>query len=157
MPRFSRKKLIIGLIIILLGVVVFVGIRLFKERREAIKEAEAPPSLSERLGERPRLSASGQELKQKLIEPLGGPGPLYETADFRVGWVPPPVDTFEVQIKTTNVVSAKEQTIAWLKSKGFIEPDICALPVVFILDWNVRQELEGSGYVFNPLPDFCQY
>lgn len=96
-------------------------------------------------------------MKQKLIEPLGGPGPLYETADFRIGWLPPPIDRFDVTIKTTDFVSAKEETVVWLKAKGFTEQDICALPVVFNLAWEVQQELEGSGYTFNRFPDFCQY
>lgn len=114
--------------------------------------------MAERLVNKPELSAAGARLKQELVEPLGGAGTVYETDNFRIDWIPSPVDTFEAEIKTTDIVSAESQVVAWFKSKGFSETDICALPVVFYPSWEVKQELEGSGAVFNTsVPEFCQY
>lgn len=153
----SRKKIIIGLTIILLGIGIFLAIKFFKGREEVIEQPEGPPSVAERLTNKPTLSFSGEALKQKLIQPLGGPGLLYETPDFRIDWLPAPVDSFEVMVKTTDVISAKEEATAWFKGKGFTEEDICALPAIFYLSWEVNQQLRNSGFVFNSLPDFCLY
>ena len=145
------------MIVILLAIGIFLAIKFFKGRKELTEQPEGPPSIAERLSSKPALSFSGEELKQKLIKPLGGPGLLYETPGFQIGWLPAPVDSFEVMIKTTDVISAKEEATAWFRGKGFAEEDICALPVIFYLGWEVNQQLRDSGFVFNSLPDFCLY
>ncbi|MBI2594913.1 MAG: hypothetical protein HYW38_01485 [Candidatus Colwellbacteria bacterium] len=113
------------------------------------------PPLDEYIKERPPLSPEKQRLKEKLVAPLGGAGSPVITSEYRVDYLPTP-DIFEVEIKSANIDNVKNKVIAWFKRQGFSEEDICNLPVTFYLSGEVVQQFEGSGLIFNPLPDFCQ-
>lgn len=102
------------------------------------------------------LSEDKEAIKNSLIRPLeGGAGTISEGGQFKVDYLPA-FDVFEVGIKTVDIPQAKEGAIAWFKEKGFTEDDICNLPVTFYLASEVARQYEGSGLIFNPLPDFCE-
>lgn len=100
------------------------------------------------------LTPDKEEIKKQLTAPLGEAGTLTDGPDFRIDYIAP--DIFQVEVKSINIADARDRAIAWFKDKGFSEEDICKLPVTFYLNAEVAQKLEGSGVIFNTLPDFCQ-
>ncbi len=100
------------------------------------------------------LSPDKEVIKSQLVIPIGDAGVLAETSEFRIEYYSP--DVFQVEIKTANIADARASAINWFKEQGFNEEDICKLPVTFYLNPEVARKLEGSGVIFNTLPDFCQ-
>jgi len=87
---------------------------------------------------------------------LGGQaGTITDGPDYRIIYLPAG-PLFQVEIKTTYIARAKDSAIQLFKNKGFSEEDICNLPVAFYLGPKPFKELEGSGVVVNPKPDFCR-
>src|SRR3989344_3580635 len=156
MFREHRKLIIIFFVVLAIALLVYLAIKLVQREKEGEEPLDDERFLENRIKNKPVLSPAKEELKRDLTEPLGGPGTLYETTDIRIDWLPS-VNLFQVEIKTIDIFTAKGVAIDWFKTKGFAEEDICALPVMFYLNWEVAQELEGSGLIFDPLPDFCQY
>jgi len=149
----SRNKLILALIILL---VILGGYLLYRflTDEQIIEEAPVSQEFPESPLESKPLIPDKEEIKRQLTAPLGEAGVLTDGPDFRIDYIAP--DFFQVEIKTTNIVGARESAIAWFKSKGFNEEDICRLPVTFYLNAEVARELGGSGVILNTLPDFCQ-
>lgn len=152
----TRGKLKIIVVILVLAVAALAGYLLLRKPVEPpapFVEEEGPGNILQKKG---TLSSEKIALKQKIVAPLGGSaGGIYETAGFRISYLPSP-DIFQVEIKTAYISQAKEGTIEWFKKQGFTEADICALPVNFYLGGEAFEQYQGSGLVFNPLPDFCQ-
>lgn len=94
-------------------------------------------------------------LREQLIEELGNnSGITVETQSFKLEYVRAP-DSFEAEIKTTEVNRAKNEAIDYLKTRGFSEDGICKLPLVFYLNFEVAKNLSDPGIEFSPMPDFC--
>lgn len=155
----SKKKIIVAVII---AVLILASLGIYFLLRPSVEEkppGELPRTESpaeQAILNRSPLSPDKEEIKQSLLQPLkGGAGTISEGPQFKVDYLPA-FDVFEVGIKTTNIFQAKENAVIWFKEQGFNESDICNLPVTFYLVSEVAKEYEGSGLVFNPLPDFCQ-
>lgn len=152
----TRSKLKIVIALLLLAAIAFASYLFL--RKPAVPpapsvEEEGPGDILQKKG---ALSPEKIALKQKIIAPLGGSaGGIYETTNFRISYLPSP-DIFQGEIKTTYISQAKEEAIEWFKKQGFTEADICALPVNFYLGGEAFEQYQGSGLIFNPLPDFCQ-
>jgi|GEM_PF-2603870 hypothetical protein len=102
------------------------------------------------------LTPEGLLIRQELIKPLGNkPGVVIETKEFTVIYLSAP-DQFEAEIKVEQAESAKNDVVSWLKSRGLGESDICALPIVFNLEFSVSQKFKSEGVGFKRLPDFCE-
>lgn len=152
----NRKTLIIAFIILiaLAGVIaaVFINRGEKEEQRPAGEAFPVPIEQGSLKGK--VLAPEKEEIRSDLVAPLGDAGVLTETSEFRIEYYSP--DVFQVEIKTINIADARDKAIAWFKGKGFSEADICKLPVTFYLTPEVARKIEGSGVIFNTLPDFCQ-
>ena len=148
-----KTKLILALLIL---VVISGGYFLYRSlaHKQIIEETPVIQEFPESPLESKPLTLDKEEIKRQLTAPLGEAGVLTDGPDFRIDYIAP--DFFQVEIKTTNIFDARENAVAWFKEKGFSEEDICKLPVTFYLDAEVARKLEGSGIVFNALPDFCR-
>ncbi len=146
-----RYKIILVSIAILL---VAFTVYLFSRRSEE-EVVILPPPEETNIVQGP-LAPEKEKLRQELIAPLGGaPGEITDGPDYRISYLSAgPV--FQIEIKTTYIARAKEGAIQFFKNKGFDEQDICNLPVAFYLGPEPFRELEGSGVVVSPKPDFCQ-
>lgn len=154
MLESNKTKLILVTAIL---VVIFGGYFLysFLTSRQAIEQA---PVISQGFPESPLeskpLTQDKEDIKRQLTAPLGEAGILTDGPDFRIDYIAP--DFFQVEIKSINIVDARDKAISWFKNKGFSEEDICRFPVTFYLNAEIVGKLEGSGVIFNTLPDFCQ-
>lgn len=154
----SKKKVLI--IVIPLLILISLGIYFLLRPPSGEKPPGELPktesSAEQAILNRSPLSPDKEKIKQYLLQPLkGGAGTISEGPQFKVDYLPA-FDVFEVGIKTTDIFQAKENAVIWFREQGFNESDICNLPVTFYLVSEVAKEYEGSGLVFNPLPDFCQ-
>lgn len=146
----TRNRIII-LVIILLAVLAVIGFFLFgAEKEEPTPITEGAESA---FTGKP-LSPDKESVKRELVAGVGGAGTIAETPDFNVHYFAP--DIFQVEIKNIDIVNTREKAIVWFKTKGFSEEDICKLPVTFYLNAEIALKLEGSGVIFNTLPDFCR-
>ncbi|MCL5439145.1 MAG: hypothetical protein M1268_04115 [Patescibacteria group bacterium] len=103
------------------------------------------------------LSENDLAIKNTLINSLGGKsGSLFSNSDFIIEYAKV-LGIFQVQILTENITSAKKQAVDWLKRQGMTDDGICKLPVVFYLNFDVAQKMEGEGKTLDPLPDNCIY
>ncbi len=104
---------------------------------------------------RPTLPTSDTSIREKLVASLGNnSGILYATSAFEISYVKAP-DIFQVEILTTNVESAKQDTVSWFTAQGMSLAGICKLPLMFYLAPSVMQHFRQTNTVFNPLPNGC--
>lgn len=153
----SRKRIIILIIpvLALLSLGIYLLIRPSVEEQPPLQKTPTESSAEQAVANRESLPPDKEKIKQSLLQPLeGSAGTLSEGPQFKIDYLPA-FDVFEVGIKTTDIAQAKDNAIAWFKKRGFDESDICNLPVTFYLVSDVAKEYEGSGLIFNPLPDFC--
>ena len=97
------------------------------------------------------LSPSDMNVKEKLKKLLKTPK---TTNTYTIEYVSNP-DEFMVEILTIDMNTAKEESVAWLKSQGLSEQGVCNLPVVYYLNYNVAQNLRDMNVKFNPLAPGC--
>lgn len=126
------------------------------------KEPEIPYSqdgtdqLIEIAKQRPTPNAQSDiQIRESLINLVGGnTGVLYQSPLVKISYVKTPND-FEGEILSSNIQTAKDEAVAWLKKQGLTEDGICKLPVFFYLSPTAREAAKNSGQAFNPLPEFC--
>ena len=114
----------------------------------------------ERLSQRKKLSAADEKTKAYLMNRLGEKsGVLDETKDYKMEYVSS-LDDIEVEIFTQNIEAAKKEALSWLSKIpgsggiGLGPAGICNFPVVFYLDFDVKNSLP-QGAVFDPNPPGC--
>lgn len=101
------------------------------------------------------LSEADLAIRIKLTDSLGNnSGILNQTEIYRAEYVKSP-DKFMVEILTTNIDLAKQEAINWFKGQGLSGDGICKLPIIFYLNYEVKNQLSGGGTTFNPLPEGC--
>ena len=111
--------------------------------------------LIEKVKNRTPLSEEDQLLRKALIFSIGNKsGNVQATSNYNIEYVAAP-DVFQVEILNKDINLAKRQTISWLELKGFSKEGICNLPIMFYLNWKVKDELRGTGIEFDPLPEGC--
>lgn len=105
---------------------------------------------------KPSPSAADSSVREELINSIGGTSAsLYESALLEITYVKSPND-FEGEIKTSDIIAAKEEAYRYLRSKGLSDDGICKLPFFFYLGPAAFQALKEGRQVFKPLPDFCE-
>jgi hypothetical protein len=106
---------------------------------------------------REALSNSDAQTRQNLIQKVTNQntGTIIDTDTFTIEYLSSP-DIFEGQIKTPDIVTAKQNAEAWLQSQGLSKEGICNLPFHYYLGWQATQALKGQNEEFNPLPAFCE-
>ncbi len=143
--------LTIALTLLLVGVTIYFGVRVAREKAEA-ERVEALIEAQE-VG---ALSSEAVRVKQELIAPLGGQaGTLLEAESMKIGYLPPPDEMILVLISGTSVEEAEEEAISWLLSRGFRRPDLCNLPVVFSVTNPNAQASKEYKLESNYLPEYC--
>jgi hypothetical protein len=98
---------------------------------------------------------SDKNLRAQLISELDNQsGIIQNTASYRLEYVASP-DSFEVEIKTSEITKAKDEAILYLKTRGFTEDGICKLPLMFYVNHEVAKNMKSGEDEFNQIPDFC--
>lgn len=101
------------------------------------------------------LSPEGASAKQKLISSLGNTsGNIFTNNNVQIDYVGSP-DLFQAEILTTNITLAKQEAVNFMLAQGFLQTDICSLPLSFYLNSQVSSQLKNSNTIFNPLPEGC--
>lgn len=101
------------------------------------------------------IEARDKNLRAILISELGNQsGVMQNTESYRLEYVKTP-DSFEAEIKTTEITKAKNEVVAYLKSRGFTEDGICKLPLMFYLNFDTAKSVKNTGEEFGQIPDFC--
>jgi hypothetical protein len=120
---------------------------------------KAPEDIVERLAEKGDVSQGAEEIKQKLVAPLGGrAGTLFENEEVRIDYIPPidPFpDIFSIEIFIEDSTRAKQTAVEWFSEQGFSDKDICELPISFFLSNDVRWAYIRQERVFDPLLEDC--
>ncbi len=94
-------------------------------------------------------------IRSSLIGALNNQsGTILDTQTYRLEYLKSP-NSFEVEIKTTEISRAKNEVIDFLKSKGLTEDGICKLPLMFYLSFDVSKSIGNESESFKPIPDFC--
>lgn len=148
----SRKQLTILITLIVVVTLSILAFLVLRQDKEGLPPAIQTDEESPFVGK--PLPKDKEVLKNQLVGHLSDGGTITETPDFNIHYFAP--DVFQVEVKTVDIADTREKAIAWFKGKGFSEEDICKLPVTFYLSAEVARKLEGSGVIFNTLPDFCQ-
>src|SRR6266568_606949 len=115
----------------------------------------AEERLAQTLTQRPPLSQADSQQKTTMLNTIlhgFNSGVLYETANVRIEYVQS-AELLMAEVKTDNIVKAKAEASTWLFSQGFSQEGICKLPVMFYLDPEVSQDLQGQNIIFSPLPN----
>ncbi|MEK7571718.1 MAG: hypothetical protein AAB553_05590 [Patescibacteria group bacterium] len=92
-----------------------------------------------------------QALKEALSKETN---PLHTSSYVFISYVPKQ-DAFQAEIHTMKINTAKDETIAWFRSKGFSEESICNLPVIFSINRQNAEKLRAFDIVFSPLAPGC--
>lgn len=125
-------------------------------RPPVLYDTDATDGLIDRAKNRRELSASDTAVKQNFLNRTNNAtGTLYQTPTIIIRYVKAPND-IEVEIKTQNISSAKQEALTWLASQGLSREGICNFPVMFYLNFQIREQLRGSQMTFNPAPDNCE-
>lgn len=91
-----------------------------------------------------------------LIEPEDAEeGSVYMSPNITIFYIGE-ADVFQVEIKNTDIDSAKNEAVRWLTSQGLSAQAICDYPVYFYLNAQTAESLRGTGTVMNTLPPGCQ-
>ncbi len=150
----TALAVIVGIILILGGLQFFSGSR----TKPAITyDPQAQDRLLKTLKTRPSVSQSDLQAKIRILKNLPTnttSGIVHQASTFRIEYVKP-ANAFLVEILTTDIEQAKQDTQAWLTSQGMSQQGICDAPVSFFLNVNVAETLRGNYSKFNPLPPGC--
>lgn len=120
-----------------------------------IVQAQQNDKLINAVEHRSSIASSDTQAKQLLINSLPeNTEIIYSTNLFRVFYIPTP-DVFQVEIDDQNYQEAKKSAVDWFISKGFTQDGICKLPVVFYLNFDIKQQLPDRGANFTPLAQGC--
>lgn len=91
-----------------------------------------------------------------LIEPEDAEeGPVYTSTNITINYIGE-ADVFQVEIKSPDINSAKNEAVAWLTGQGMSKQAICDYPVYFYLNADTAESLRGTGTVMNTLPPGCK-
>ncbi|MEK7571561.1 MAG: hypothetical protein AAB553_04770 [Patescibacteria group bacterium] len=166
-----RIILIIGtLLVVVMIVVAFSGVFLPSSQPKSsltptpgaqVQATITPPAITydkEKRAKAAALIAHKAPLprpEEKIKEILSNdPNPLHISNYVYITYVPKK-DVFQAEIHTMKINTAKDETIAWFRSKGFSEESICNLPVIFSINRQNAEKLRAFDIVFSPLAPGC--
>ncbi len=91
-----------------------------------------------------------------LIEPEDAEeGTVYISPDITI-WYIGEADVFQVEVKSRNIESAKNEAMRWFAAQGLSAQAACDYPVYFYLNSDTAESLRGTGTVMNTLPPGCK-
>ncbi len=103
---------------------------------------------------RRKLIPSDQQTRNHLIQMAGNSGLINTTNDYQLTYIQA-ADAFMGEIRTPDVVTAKQEINSWLESQGMSQEGICYLP----LSLYISPALSKVGMIgvipFSPLPLGC--
>jgi hypothetical protein len=117
----------------------------------------AEDRLAKKIQNRPTLSPTDTQSKTTMLNTIlhgFNSGVLYETDNVRIEYVQS-ADLFMGEIKTVNIVKAKSEASTFFLNKGLSQQGVCDLPLMFFLDPEISQQLQGQDVIFSPLPNGC--
>ncbi len=120
-------------------------------------DVEASIKLWDKVDNKPPLSATDAAAKNTtIISILHGieSGVLYESPQVRLEYVKS-LDMFLAEITTTKLSSAKAEVNTWLRGQGLTQEGICNLPVIFYVNLESAEKLQGENIVFKPSAPGC--
>ena len=167
--RNSKATTIILIVIIIVPVILYFYAAQYhlpipgitnNEAGKVIEKTDQPIKLNEEKEKlledlvthrKPLVEESDQKAKAELIK---HPNPLLTTNDYIVTYDKKD-DFFQAEIKTIKISTARDEVVAWFRSKGFSGAAVCILPIQFTIDEQSAESLRGLGIIFNPLPPGC--
>lgn len=91
-----------------------------------------------------------------LIEPEDAEeGSVYISPNITIFYIGE-ADVFQVEIKSRDIESAKNEAVGWFAGQGLSRQAICDYPVYFYLNADTAESLRGTGTIMNTLPPGCQ-
>lgn len=111
--------------------------------------------LFEQLTSERLLTPSDLQARIRIVSSIPtGSGTLLVSEKVRLDYLSSP-DFFQAEILTTDIVSAKQEVIAWLTSQGLSQSGICELPIMFYLGQSPYEEFTKTKQLFSPLAPGC--
>ncbi|MEX2053956.1 MAG: hypothetical protein WD883_00160 [Candidatus Colwellbacteria bacterium] len=141
----NKKVLIVGIVtaLTLIALAIFWAFFYHPDVRELERILE--------LQENNQLSEEGMRIKEEIIATLrGSGGALVQTPEFEIGYLTPPLGQFNIIIFSEDEDAAEATAIAWLRSRGLSESDICNIPTT------VSFANEKSSGKPDRLPTICR-
>lgn len=166
----SKKTIIIGLFLLLIILITIIALnrptKIISPNLSTIPTPIPLPTTSQAnlvneakimnliISKQP-LSSNDQGVKTKIDNSLNNvAGSPIKNDEFRVDYLHDN-DQFQVEILTTDFNQAKKDAVSWFTSEGFSMNAVCKLPVIFYLNFDIKQELPDRGINFNPLAEGC--
>jgi hypothetical protein len=81
-------------------------------------------------------------------------GTVYQSQNVVVEYIASS-DTFQAEILTNDITSAKSEAATWFNSQGMSQQGICEAPLTFYLNNNIESGLGEQAKSFSTLPDGC--
>lgn len=111
--------------------------------------------IAEKMNIRQPLSNKDATIRKSLIQAVGNKsGTLNTTSVYNIEYMMV-ADSFEVEIKITDIENAKSQAISYFTQKGLSKEGVCNLPTFFYLNYKVAEQLKDENIEFNPLVEGC--
>jgi hypothetical protein len=111
----------------------------------------------EKIEHRIPLSKDDFYAKDKILQtlpPNEESGTVYQSKNVTIEYIGS-ADTFQAEILTTDIASAKSEAATWFSSQGMSQEGICDAPLSFYLNYQIKSQLGEEASSFNPLPDGC--
>lgn len=105
---------------------------------------------------KPQLSIADAAAKQNLITLLitQNKDATYQTTDFKIMYIKT-FDMFQVEIETTDIRKAENETVVWFAANGISKDGLCKLPVQFYPNFQINQLLKQQNIQVPPLAIGC--
>lgn len=113
--------------------------------------------LQEILSTRPPLSDEDILAKSRiltLLEEGEVSGVVYASSTIIIEYVQS-ANVFMVEIRTTDIIAAKKEAVAWFTTQGMSQDGICKAPVEFYLNTDIAEQLRGTNTTISTLAPGC--
>jgi hypothetical protein len=115
------------------------------------------PQTPENMEHRIPLSEHDFYAKDKIIQLLPqneDSGTVYQSQNVVIEYIASS-DSFQVEIITADLATAKSEAVSWFTAEGLSHEGICSAGVSFYLNYSIENQLGHQADAFSPLPDGC--
>ena len=120
-------------------------------------DSAAQDKLINAIQDRKSLSQNDMVAKANIIAQLPNgekSGIVYSDPTLNIEYISS-ADLFQVEIRTTDIQSAKNAANVWFRAHGLSQQAICTMPVEFYLNYDIANHLRQTNIVFSPLGNGC--
>lgn len=120
-------------------------------------ENEPKKRLIDYIQNRKPLSQSDTTIRANILAETGTTeqsGEIYSSPNIFIEYVRS-ADIFQVEIKSTEIDMAKTEALVWFQNKGMSKEGLCAMPISFYLNYDIKTQIGEAADSFDPLPPGC--